>query len=193
LTHYSEENYEITCRTEANAKAENGCRGKGEGGKTFQPVAADVRRLKLNRLKTLKKMPMESSSSPSEKLHARPSIFDVVLGEYAFGEGITIFHSPTSLTSNYQLVELHETTHLHLCSCTTFGRFQKFLGELLKSPAIPNTLKLSYRRALDASVQHSWFIHEGVATASEFIVASMNMGRRADSFLESLPNDYQNA
>ena len=37
----------ITCRAEANAKAEDGCRREGEGGETFQPVAADARRLKL--------------------------------------------------------------------------------------------------------------------------------------------------
>jgi hypothetical protein len=39
---------ETTRRAEAFAKADqDGCRGEGEGGKTFQPVATDVRRLKL--------------------------------------------------------------------------------------------------------------------------------------------------
>ena len=35
IDHCSEENHEITCRAEANAKAEDGCRGEGKARKAF--------------------------------------------------------------------------------------------------------------------------------------------------------------
>src|SRR2546428_9863 len=46
LTRCSEENREneITRRAEANAKAEDGCRGEGEGGKTFRRRRMNPRR-----------------------------------------------------------------------------------------------------------------------------------------------------
>lgn len=123
----------------------------------------------------------------------RPTVQDVVLGQYTFGGGIEVFHSPATSATAHTLTEIHESCHLHLCSTTPFGLFQRHLGFLARAPEMPDELRTVYRTALGYTVEASWSTHEGVATSNELVVA-VSLGQAdAQEYLGSLPSDYRRA
>jgi hypothetical protein len=133
------------------------------------------------------------SGEATGKIWNRASVLDVVLGEYRFGKGIRVFHSDSAVSSDHDLVEIHETTHLHLCKTTCFGLFQQFLGTAITSGVLPNDLDRSYRAALSATVQHSWLTHEGIATTTELSFALFRSKELAARVAKALPDDYRRA
>lgn len=123
----------------------------------------------------------------------RPSILQVLLGKYTFGDHTEILFPAQSGNIYPDLTEVHENLHMHLCTSTTFGLFQKFLGLLLQDPDLPDYLRQVYECALDSSIDCSWFTHEGCATSAELIVAA---ARGPDAYRRSyraLPKNYKKA
>lgn len=126
----------------------------------------------------------------------RPTIREIVLGEYKPGQGVRIYHPTSEWNSRsitQALVELHESVHLNLCLSTTFGYFQRLLGSLLQVADLPNTLRQSYQSALDSSIKHSWFIHEGAATLSETTFALLANKELALRHVNNLKPNYRYA
>ena len=120
----------------------------------------------------------------------RPGILATVLGDYRFGEGIRIIHSPQWPFSKTALTEIHETSHLHLCSTTPFGLVQVLLGDLISAPCVPNSLRVEYRRALRATVLHSWNSHEGTASTCELLHALLYGVETVAAVKQALPPAY---
>lgn len=133
----------------------------------------------------------DNTLSRFERQH--PSILQVLLGKYAFGDHTEILFPAQSGNVYPDLTEIHESLHMHLCTSTTFGLFQKLLGLLLQDPNLPDYLRQVYERALDFSINCSWFTHEGCATSAELIVT---VARGPDAYRHSyrdLPKNYKKA
>ena len=71
----------VTCHAEAFAQADqDGRKREGEGGKAFQFVAADVRRLNLKGLKARKKIAQGKRSETSAALGQRTKLIQALKG-----------------------------------------------------------------------------------------------------------------
>lgn len=122
------------------------------------------------------------------------SILDVVLGEYQFHSGIKIYHGTGTANHDTSFTELHESVHLHLCTVTSFGSFQRFLGGLINRPGTPDNFRRAGEIALSLSIDESWFTHEGAATFSELTYYMLKHGPdRKHQFVDTLPEDYHRA
>lgn len=133
-------------------------------------------------------------SAKRENWTDRASIFDVILGQYSIGQGIEIYHGREIGSHDVTMTTLHETCHLHMCSSTPFGLFQRRLGWLTGHPPVSPRLRTRCQVALNASIDQSWFTHEGVASTAELLLTLIAHG--SDCYVElfsSLPEDYKKA
>lgn len=116
-----------------------------------------------------------------------------ILGDYQPGRGIRVFYG-LSAAHDTDLTEAHELVHLHLCTISPFGRFQQFLGEMVSHPETPAQFHDAGQKALRASIEHSWRTHEGAATLTEHVMATLKGGKQAfHEFDSKLPEDYRSA
>ena len=122
------------------------------------------------------------------------SINQIILGEYKFQNLVNIYHPEQTKNDFPILTELHESQHLHTCSSTPFGLFQKILGLLMDDPGLPKSLQKEFNTVLSYSIQHSWNAHEGIATAMEIVAAISSGGPKFyKKIYDSLPADYRKA
>ena len=80
------------------------------------------------------------------------ALLDVLLGEYRFHDGITLYHGPGAVYEEISLTEIHESVHLHLCTLTSYGVFQRFISGLISHPGTPEP----YRTEVSESPEGPW-------------------------------------
>jgi len=124
----------------------------------------------------------------------RSPIQSVLLGQYVFGKGIELYHATGSAREDLDMTAAHEAFHFHVCASTPFGIFQRSLGKIATDSDFPEAVRSHARRALQNSVDQSWFAHEGAATFSELFLTALARG--TDAFVQrvkALPAHYKQA
>lgn len=124
----------------------------------------------------------------------RHEIRSVILGRYAFGKGIEIYHASEAAQNDADMTTGHEAFHFYVCASTPYGLFQCALGRIISLDSLPKSLRHDAKVALDNSISHSWMAHEGTATFHELLLTAFVRG--ADRFAESvrnLPPEYKSA
>lgn len=120
------------------------------------------------------------------------------VGAYKANEPFTIFVDKSiSNESERKQVYMHEYTHLHMVTSTSFGHAQqvtsKVLSYLVSNSASPARIE-PLKKVNSLMHEVAWEVHEGVATIAPYLTTNMFSHSIVEqNFFHNLPTRYQNA
>ena len=115
-----------------------------------------------------------------------------ILGQYDLISKVVLFPSRHPSEPAVGYTQLHEESHVKAMSSTVTGVVQSLLAFVTKLDAgsVPDAVKATAERALDASIEASWFTHEGFAVLRE---RELGQALGVATPMAGLPADYQSA